>query len=745
MHTGRVALISANHREPWRYRDIIGEAVDIDPVNMQLFAAVPRQLDAALNGVHCCAIIAVGTQPTPVVQRYWHCALVDCRHLREGWLALTLYEGVLDVRELSVVLNDSAPTGWHAHIDVMPQRSGCVYLNPGHVILATYEDHPQVFPDTTDRPLPVSEVNHTDNEEIPPSDPAGSEDQPSQATDIGGLLADEEEAEPTTDITCYLFAPDFYPAEITVPTPLPTDAEIFLDLVQTHRSGGDLPCFPQLCVVHPQPEPVFVCLIAVPEWPSVRIPVLIQSGGDAPRTFAAFLPPVITPDDALTLAGVSPGHGFRVFHRDLPWPVPERGEIRLEAGDLLTVIRPDRHVPGWTLTDMLQWTYGWFQPAQPPGQWPGGTWLVIDTEDRRAFAALPSGRTSLQVVAEALSLDPEALFIYPAYPPIVDHARRGRFSDNVVVAVVPEDHPRPEDVIYVLDLRPVLLPIRVMRAPEGRVDIAFLYAILSTHCPTGFCMTIEGGTSSPGAANHYRTVEFGDVIRVEYRLRRVSEVARGSQELLPAAQEAPNLYPGGDTQATTESSSSASRDAGTGGSHQDRRQERPTTHTLPVLDITIGSFWCPIALVGALYPFYLRQLVSWRVTLLWLHHALVHTHILSQIGIGLGVLCIGLLRFGTRLLLPLHSRQSVRVFFLLYTMQQAAVGMQLPPGIGTEECASLARCDISIAARIRGHFVPPAMLTYCTPTATLEALGSHLSAYRSMLDILLITRNLRRS
>ena len=441
----------------------------------------------------------------------------------------------------------------------------------------------------------------------------------------------------------------------------------------------------------------------VAQCPSVRAPVLIQSSGDAPRTFAAFLPPAITHDDALILAGVSPGFGFRVFHRDLPWPVPERGEIRLEPGDLLTVARPDRHVPGWALADTLQWTYGWFQPEQPPGQWPGGTWLVTDTEDRHAFAALPSGRTSLQVVAEALSLDPEALFIYPAYPPIVDHARWGRFSENVVIAVVPEDHPRPEDVLYVLDLRPVLLPIRVMRAPEGRIEIAFLYEILSTHCPTGYCMTIEGGTNSPGAANHYRSVEFGDVIRVEFRARRVPEAARGSQELIPTPEETPDIYPGGDTQATTESSSSASRDAGTGGSHRDRLQEQLVTRILLVFGKTIRGAWSQLVLKGivALLSFHLRQFVVWRAALLWLYHVLGFTCILPQVGVGLGVLCLSLLRSGVRLTTPPHPRHSIWVLFLLYTMQHAATGMQLPPGFGTDECASSTHRDISIAARIR--------------------------------------------
>ena len=477
VHRDRAALISASYSEPWRYRAMIGEAVDVDPLHMQLFAAAPRPLDTAMNGVHCRAVIAVGSIPPVPVQRYWHCVLVDCRHIQEGWLELALFEGVLDVNELSTVLNDSAPHGWHVHIDVAPQRAGCVYLQPGHVIHASYEDHPQTF--LTGGDLPPSQETSGDlngaNARIddPTQGLLDAGEQPEQDVAIEEPAVDTIAAEPDAHITCYLFAPDYCPVEIDIPTHLPTTVEPFLATVRECRPVDALPYFPRLCVVHPQPDPTYVCLLAIPDWPTVGVPVLIQSLGDAPRTFAIFLPPVITHDDVLLIAGVSPGLGFRAYHRDLPWPVPERGEFRVEAGDLLTAARPDSYRPGWVLADTLLWTYGWYQPAEPPGHWPGGTWLITDTEDRHVFAALPSGRTSLQVVAESLSLDPDSLFVYPAYPPILDHANRGRLSESVVIAVVPEDHPRPEDVLYVLDQRPVLLPIRVMRAPGGRIDIAF--------------------------------------------------------------------------------------------------------------------------------------------------------------------------------------------------------------------------------------------------------------------------------
>ena len=702
IHRGSTVLISASHREPWRYRHIIGEALGVDQTRMQLFAATPRQPDAALSGVHCCAVIAVGLPPAPEVQRYWHCALVDCRHMRDGWLELTLYEGVLDVQELSVVLNDSAPNGWYVHIDVTPQRAGCVYLNPGHVILATYEDHPQVFPDVTEQRAPESATNDRAGEETPQPDSSDSGDPPSQATGPEGPDTVEAAEAPPTNITCFLFAPEFYPAEVTVPTYLPTNVEDFVDLVQANRSSEDLPCFGQLCVVHPQPDPVFVCLLAIPEWPSVRVPALIQSHGHAPCTFAVFLPPVITHEDVLTLAGVSSTLGYRVFHRDLLWPAPERGDIRLEPGDLLTVARPDRHVPGWALADTLLWTYGWFQPEQPPGQWPGGTWLVTDTEDRHAFVALPSGRTSLQVVAEALSLDPETLFTCSAYPPILDHARRGRFSDNVVIAVVPEDHPRPEDVLYVLDLRPILLPIRVMRAPDGRIEISFLHGILSTHCPPGYCMTIEGGTCSPGAANHYRNVEFGDVIRVEFRARRIPEAARGSQEPASIVQETPDIYPGGDVQATTESSSSASRDAGTGGSHRTRLDEQLSTHTLLARFVQLSRAWTQtLPKDGVLRLLYWRHLTIARAAFMWVCHLHGLAYTISQLGVGLAFLLACSFHVGLNIATSLSPRHPAWVLFLTYTMQHAATGMQLPPGLGTDACALPAGCEVSIAARIR--------------------------------------------
>ena len=109
--------------------------------------------------------------------------------------------------------------------------------------------------------------------------------------------------------------------------------------------------------------------------------------------------------------------------------------------------------------------------------------MLTDERDGHVFATLPSGRFSTQAIVEAFGFDPEAIVSYSAVPPIVDHARRGRTSENVALTVAPADHPRPEDVLYFLDLRPTLAHIQIRRAAAGRVDLADIHASTAVRCP----------------------------------------------------------------------------------------------------------------------------------------------------------------------------------------------------------------------------------------------------------------------
>ena len=125
-------------RQPPRthqYRELIGEATGADSHRMRLTAAAPPPNDAALNGVLCRTVIAVSHPPHTERTGVWHSILVDCRPLHEGWLELALNHGILDANELVTVLNDSAPLGWFASIDVETDHTGCLYLPPGSVFM----------------------------------------------------------------------------------------------------------------------------------------------------------------------------------------------------------------------------------------------------------------------------------------------------------------------------------------------------------------------------------------------------------------------------------------------------------------------------------------------------------------------------------------------------------------------------------------------------------------------------------
>ena len=183
---------------------------------------------------------------------------------------------------------------------------------------------------------------------------------------------------------------------------------------------------------------------------------------------------------------------------------------------------------------------------------------------------LPSGRLSVNAAAEALLVDSSTLVFAPSEPPITDHARKGRMSENVCIAVVPEDHPRPEAILYVLDPRPILMSLRVMRAPAGRVDIAFICDCFAAFCPEGFCITVKGGESSPDTNNHFRLVGFGDVITVEFRARWYPERASGSGDQINVHTIPPASTASSETQNTAASSGSNTHDAGTGGSSRSR-------------------------------------------------------------------------------------------------------------------------------------------------------------------------------
>ena len=109
----RLAFIDAS--APARYRREIAEITGSLLDRMRIYASAPRAMDAAINGVPCHLVLAVGDRARSYVQPPWHMALFDCRLLAQGWRAVCVFGGVIDI---GCVLDDFEQLcpPWMAHL-----------------------------------------------------------------------------------------------------------------------------------------------------------------------------------------------------------------------------------------------------------------------------------------------------------------------------------------------------------------------------------------------------------------------------------------------------------------------------------------------------------------------------------------------------------------------------------------------------------------------------------------------------
>ena len=172
-----------------------------------------------------------------------------------------------------------------------------------------------------------------------------------------------------------------------------------------------------------------------------------------------------------------------------------------------------------SLAALLATQPAWDWPYHDPAFWNAGTWIVTDQRSTHASIAPPPNPVAHRDVANAIGASPADIHVHYAAPSIWDHADRGHTSASVVIAAdrYVEFLELPDEAVpYLLDLRPILLPLSLARATAGIVEVATLCERFSPHCPQGFCIRIIGGVYDELFANHYRQIEPGTVIRVEF-------------------------------------------------------------------------------------------------------------------------------------------------------------------------------------------------------------------------------------
>ena len=520
---GRARLHIADASAPARYRDDIAAAVGMNTRDMRLYAASPATQDVAEQGVPCRTVIAAYDTQRQYAHP-WHGILLDCRPILEDWQELCVTDGRLNVRSVLRALQDSTPRGWCPDLSVTADDDGYAHVRAGQVVIVTYHPAPQS--------ATSGDASHASHASMPSVDPSGQQELSSPGSEPPASPASSEhndiEESPAQDagtdnrlmsLSVFVYSQQYTPEHCRLHLPPQPAIQDVIDSIRSIRHVIAQRIFPDLIPVHPQPDSGWVTMIALPAWPFIGTPVFIQVLGPAARRFAIYVPNVLTRADVLFLAQCDERAPCHVHFRDTPWPLPEDGAFPIRAGDLITIRPINVDLPVMRpLAVILAQASQWDWPYHTPAYWNAGAWLVTDQRSFHASIAPPPNAEVHSEAADAMCIPQDDVNVGPAYPSIVDHADAGHTSTSVVAVarrhLDTHDVP-PTAVPYILDLRPLLLPLILERATDGVLEIAWVCERVQHLCPAGFCVRIYGGTFDGSAANNYRQVVPGAVIRVE--------------------------------------------------------------------------------------------------------------------------------------------------------------------------------------------------------------------------------------
>ena len=500
---------------PARYRQEIADVTGAVLSRMRIYAGEPRPTDAAINGVPCGAVLAIGDRERSYIQPSWHLVLIDGRLIHRGWTEAYAISGMLDVECLLADFDTNAPLRWHTILLDHPSQAGWIAARPGQIFTLAYAQGAR------STVLPTAGADQALTNEAGTADPWDNIPEAPEPVEWPSIDAEpavgptEENA--LTPLHFLILMPEYQGELVTVSIVLPTTIESVLPLVDQARDAQNRHRFGRLVPVDVQPALGAACLLAVPDWPFFGVPALFVSFVAPVRLFTLVVPPILEVADVLRI--VDERVPAQAFVQDVPWAVPGDTRFRVETGHLFSVFPIGQpYIPTIRLTDMLRSAEGWHSDPvlpNPPGD---GLWLLTELSNHRfRFEASPD--VSLRVALEwHLGSAPGQLEVLPASPGIRNHSSRGFASRQVYVALPSGLQP---GVPFILDQRPILLEMVWMYAPRGRVDVAELYARVARYCPNSHFFRLLGGSAPFGTANQQRFVHPGQTLTVEFWKQRV--------------------------------------------------------------------------------------------------------------------------------------------------------------------------------------------------------------------------------
>ena len=515
VYSGPGQLFFADPTVPMRYRHRIAEATGANPAHMRLYACEQRPRDAAINGVPCTTIIAVGDRRRDYVQPAWHMALLDCRFIEMGWHAVYVTSGTFDIQKVLDDFDSHAPLGWHTILLGDFPQTGRIAARPGQIFVLAYaaEAHQRTS---------IAGAEHGEEQDgsfphVPHDEPPNdSPESGTPGTEAETRTDDQNHEGDPVEVHCLTLMPEYAQEHVVVPVVLPASVDAVLQLVDQVRDAQYRHLFGRLIPVDVQPALGAACILAVPAWTFEGVPALFVSFAPPVRVFALVVPASLSAEGILRIVGAN-AH-MQVFVRDVPWALPADASTPVRSGDLFTVF-PIGHpyIPPITLASMLRTAEGWHDEPVLPRPPSDGLWLLTELSSHH-FRFQASPEVSLRVAVERhLGCAPGGLEVLPATPAIRDHSRRGLNSRQVYAAL---PHDLLPGVPFILDLRPTLLEIAWVYAPAGRIDVAALLERHRQRCPESHFLRLFGGYSPPGHENHERYVHPGQVLTLAFWKRR---------------------------------------------------------------------------------------------------------------------------------------------------------------------------------------------------------------------------------
>ncbi|CAE7621446.1 unnamed protein product [Symbiodinium sp. CCMP2592] len=444
VHEECVMLFVMDPRHPTAYRRQIAACVGVPESHLQLVPASRRVVDATLDGLLCRTVIAVHEE-RPGDARPPCIVIIDARALAAGWWSLLAQGGQVSHGDLVDAVRVAPPAGWSLRIaGIVPD--GHFAVQPGQVFTVEVCRLPIVdfgrahnheagleptesATDATQHTAVVPEANHsvTASGDASRSISATQVDGPANLPDSVAVSGDTTVDVMSTSAflagTFVIVRPEYCPELVSARLPVGVSVDDALAAINSARAPFHRQVFPRVCAVHPQSIQGVGVILAVPLWiPSGAI-VIVDATRVTGALFASHLPTVATHADVFHIAGVQGNTGCEIYHRDLPWPVPQGQPLRLSHGDAIVLV-PAGHVAFATtsLQALLLSESRWSDDWVPDIPFTDLVWVLSDFEDFGFIVAAGRRMHFRNDIASQLGVTPHSLILRAPDPMIVDHA-----------------------------------------------------------------------------------------------------------------------------------------------------------------------------------------------------------------------------------------------------------------------------------------------------------------------------------